>query len=110
MEFSLPRYVVIKRVLSLDSISLPLHLYVGDIVDDAIYNFSRVYQQYALQGDASEDEREMAEKRGSLSPSDEDRYVAATSPSSSKKRGSPKEKKNGFEKVNLLESDEEEIF
>ncbi|CAI8051358.1 hypothetical protein GBAR_LOCUS28133 [Geodia barretti] len=82
---------------------------LGDIVDDAIYNFSRVYQQYALQGDASEDEREMAEKRASLSPSDED--LAAASSSSSKKRGSPKEKKNGFEKVNLLVgSDEEEIF
>ena len=78
-------------------------------MDDAITNFSRVYQQYALQGDASEDEREMAEKRGNFSASDEDRYMAASG--ASKKRGSPKEKQRGFEKVNLLvESDEEEIF
>ena len=81
-------------------------------MDDAIYNFSRVYQQYALQGDASEDEREMAEKKGNLSASDEDRYMAASaSPGSSKKRISPSEKQKGSEKVNLLvASDEEEIF
>jgi hypothetical protein len=85
----------------------------GDIVDDAIYNFSRVYQQYAQQGDASEDEREMAEKPGTcgLSASDEDRCTATT-PGGSGKKTSPKAKKQkGFEKVNLLVgSDEEEIF
>ena len=78
-------------------------------MDDAIYNFSRVYQQYALQGDASEDEREMADKRVSPSTSEEDRCMAGSG--SSKKRSSPKEKEKGFEKVNLLVgSDEEEIF
>ena len=71
-------------------------------MDDAIYNFSRVYQKYAQQGDASEDERELQENRGSPSASEEDHY--------SKKR-TPTKKKGGFEKVNLLVgSDEEEIF
>ena len=83
-------------------------------MDDAIYNFSRVYQQYAQQGDASEDEREMADKRGgggsSLSASDEDRCVVGGS-GSSMKRVSPKQRQKGLEKVNLLVgSDEEEIF
>ena len=82
-------------------------------MDDAIYNFSRVYQQYAQQGDASEEEREMADKRGggsSLSASDEDRCVVGGS-GSSMKRVSPKQRQKGFEKVNLLVgSDEEEIF
>ena len=81
----------------------------GDIVDDAIYNFSRVYQKYAQQGDASEDERELAEKRGDCSASDEDFYNVGTG--NSAKKQTPKKRKQGFEKVNLLVgSDEEEIF
>ena len=79
-------------------------VYLGDIVDDAIYNFSRVYQQYALQGDASEDEQQQEmQKRESPSTSDE----APGAAGNKKKRGSPK----GSEKVSLLVgSDEEEIF
>ena len=77
-------------------------------MDDAIHNFSRVYQKYAQQGDASEEERELAEKTGSCSASDEELYVVGSG--SSKKQAS-KKKKQGFEKVNLLVgSDEEEIF
>ena len=76
-------------------------------MDDAIYNFSRVYQQYAQQGDASEDEQEMSEKRESPSASEEDRYIGVPGSSTNKKRSSPK----GSEKASLLvESDEEEIF
>lgn len=104
------KYPLIVTPLSPPSpptLALPLpNAHPGDIVDDAIHNFSRVYQQYAQQGDISEDEREMAEKNGGCSASDEDLYVVGTG--SSRKQT---KKKRGFEKVNLLVgSDEEEIF
>ena len=67
-----------------------------------------MYQQYAQQGDASDEERELAEKNGSCSVSEDDLYVVGTE-GSSKKRASKKRKQG--EKVNLLVgSDEEEIF
>jgi len=73
-------------------------------VDDAIHNFSRVYQQYAQQGDISEEE--MAERAGSCSASDEELRVVGRA-----KKKTPSKKKKGFEKVTLLVgSDEEEIF
>ena len=72
-------------------------------MDDAIYNFSRVYQQYAQQGDVSDEE--MVDRAGSCSASDEDRAVGKTEKQTQKKRN------KGFEKVTLLVgSDEEEIF
>jgi len=99
-----------------------------DVVDDAIHNFSRVYQQYAEQGDLSDEE---ASKGASNAPgsvglpqdetnSDEDfrppktpplsssgRALAKFMPSSSRK----KDLGDGFEKVTLLvESDEDEIL
>ena len=84
-------------------------------MDDAIYNFSRVYQQYALQGDASDEDEgtQLANKisgNSSLSTSDDD-HRGRLGSGSSKNRVSPKQKKKGFEKVTLLVgSDEEEIF
>ena len=70
-----------------------------DVVDDAIHNFSRVYQQYAQQGDVSDDENITG---------------------SSSRTGSEDDKLKGFfkgskvrpsERVTLLvESDEDEIL
>lgn len=75
----------------------------GDIVDDAIHNFSRVYQKYTQQGDASEEEMELSEKQGNRSLSDENLHMAGSS------NKFPKQRKS-FEKVNLLDSDEEDII
>ncbi len=72
-----------------------------DVVDDAIHNFSRVYQQYAQQGIASEDEAEGAENESIGSGSEEGRA----------QHGRRAKRGKGFEKVTLLvESDEDEIF
>ena len=73
-----------------------------DVVDDAIHNFSRVYQKYAQQGDLSEDELDHR-AGGVVASSDED----------SVKRRTPtkKVKSKEFERVTLLvESDEDEIL
>lgn len=74
-----------------------------DVVDDAIHNFSRVYQKYAQQGDMSEEEAEL----DSTSPSHSDEDAV-------KKRRSPMKKRNNgkeFERVTLLvESDEDEVL
>ena len=76
-----------------------------DVVDDAIHNFSRVYQKYAQQGDLSEEELNNSNTVGlvAVTSSDEDNV----------KRRTPTKKVNskGFERVTLLvESDEDEIL
>ena len=90
-----------------------------DVVDDAIHNFSRVYQKYAQQGDLSEDELEhgtpegTSVSRSTLSNSDEDngtskkhspnlvqKMVAASKGSSS----------SSERRTLLVESDEDEIL
>ena len=101
-----------------------------DVVDDAIHNFSRVYQQYAQQGDLSDEEASKGTSKApgsvglpqeeTISNSDEDfrplktpplsssgRTFAKFMPSSSRK----KDLGDGFEKVTLLvESDEDDIL
>ena len=95
------RGVPMKRITSHFRDTLNPH----DIVDDAIHNFSRVYQKYAQQGDMS-DEEEMNstsnDRIGSGSDSDND----------SLKRRSPRSKNSQeFERVTLLvESDEDEVL
>ena len=102
-----------------------------DVVDDAIHNFSRVYQKYAQQGDLSEDGslaegewtvgiRKNDQEAGANSEEEEDDSAFATGkqfsptvgklskllPSAAKRKPS-----EGFERVTLLvESDEEEIM
>ena len=90
----------------------------NDVVDDAIHNFSRVYQKYAQQGDMSEDEMENGQSgtsngRLSCSNSEEERSPKRHSQTwkekvmSATKRAPAK----GFERVTLLvESDEDEIL
>ena len=96
-----------------------------DVVDDAIHNFSRVYQKYAQQGDLSED-GSGAEGGGESrmvginknANSDDEEVVANTPtspaggrfskfiPSAAKRKSS-----QGFERVTLLvESDEDEVL
>lgn len=88
-----------------------------DVVDDAIHNFSRVYQKYAQQGDMSEEEFEMQDTSTShshttLSNSDDDREKKHSPTLMSRMMRSTKRRSSdGFEKVTLLvESDEDEIL
>ncbi len=87
----------------------------NDVVDDAIHNFSRVYQTYAQQGDMSEEEMDSRGTTTSLerlSNSDEER-TPKKSPSWKDKVRSATSRApaKGFERVTLLvESDEEEIL
>lgn len=97
-----------------------------DVVDDAIHNFSRVYQEYAQQGDMSEDgsgaedggrtvginkDGGSDEEAGggvsvAASPGGGGGRLSKLIPSAAKKR-----KSGGFERVTLLvESDEDEIM
>lgn len=88
-----------------------------DVVDDAIHNFSRVYQKYAQQGDLSD-----AEERGdginrndsdgddddakNFSPTGTGNKLSRLIPSAVKRKSS-----EGFERVTLLvESDEDSIM
>ncbi len=97
-----------------------------DVVDDAIHNFSRVYQQYAEQGDLSDNEVE-GKLRTEKPPnsvglqqgetiSDEDLRPPKTPPGGKKlamfmSSSSRKKSADGFEKVTLLvESDEDDIL
>jgi len=82
----------------------------NDVVDDAIHNFSRVYQKYAQQGDMSEDEMNQSGERGSNSEED---LTPKKSPSWKDKMRSAttRQPAKGFERVTLLvESDEDEIL
>ncbi len=89
------RGVPMKRITSHFKDTLNPH----DVVDDAIHNFSRVYQKYAQQGTEDEGEREDSVGRGS--GSDEGRVQ----PGRRSKKG------QSFERVTLLvESDEDTIF
>lgn len=83
-----------------------------DVVNDAIHNFSRVYQQYAIQGDLSEQDKDNS--------SDEKRSQDGNVPSSSSSNKSgmsfslsrkKKSEDQNYERVILLvESDEDEIL
>lgn len=98
-----------------------------DVVDDAIHNFSRVYQKYAQQGDLSEDgisggeggettgigqtgtgtnsDEEDINKKGFSFPSPTNK-LAKFIPSATKRKS-----RDGFERVTLLvESDEDEVI
>lgn len=88
-----------------------------DVVTDAIHNFSRVYQQYAQQGDLSDEEihsdssRHSREQNGG-SPSINGGVTTFT-PTNLATRGLslPKKQKTEAERVILLvESDEDEIY
>lgn len=93
------RGVPVKRITSHFKDTLNPH----DVVDDAIHNFSRVYQKYAQQGDMSEDEIEL--DNSTSRTSDDDSFPVKRG-SNGGKRGS-----DGFERVTLLvESDEDEIL
>ena len=88
-----------------------------DVVDDAIHNFSRVYQKYAQQGDMSEEEFEMqdtstSQSHTTLSNSDDEREKKHSPTLMSRMMRSTKRRSlDGFEKVTLLvESDEDEIL
>ena len=85
-----------------------------DVVNDAIHNFSRVYQQYAIQGDLSEQDKDNSsdEKRS------QDGNVPSSSSTCSNKSGmsfslsrKKKSEDQNYERVILLvESDEDEIL
>ena len=99
------RGMPMKRITSRFKDTLNPH----DIVDDAIHNFSRVYQKYAQQGDMSDEEEMNATSNGktgsgSRSSSDSD--------NDSLKQRSPRSKNpKEFERVTLLvESDEDEVL
>ena len=95
------RGMPMKRITSHFKDTLNPH----DIVDDAIHNFSRVYQKYAQQGDMSDEEDMNSTSNGQIgSGSDSD--------NDSVKRRSPRSKKpQEFERVTLLvESDEDEVL
>lgn len=90
-----------------------------DVVDDAIHNFSRVYQKYAQQGDLSDggsgaegENRTVGINKNA--DSDEEEANGPLSPRSKFSRLIPsaaKRKIGGFESVTLLvESDEDEIL
>lgn len=100
-----------------------------DVVDDAIHNFSRVYQKYAQQGDLSDDESvfengKVASSAGAgttnseeeeETPSSSSNGSKVTSSSSSSSKLSkfiPKRNSHeGFERVTLLvQSDEDEVI
>ena len=92
-----------------------------DVVDDAIHNFSRVYQKYAQQGDLSEDEMEHGTLDGgtsnsrstlSLSNSDEDNGMKKHSPNLVQKMvsGTKGFSSSSERRTLLLESDEDEIL
>lgn len=87
----------------------------NDVVDDAIHNFSRVYQKYAQQGDMSEEEMDSRETGTSLErlSNSEEELTPRKSPSWREKMRSATSRKpaKGFERVTLLvESDEDEIL
>lgn len=92
-----------------------------DVVDDAIHNFSRVYQKYAQQGDLSEDEIDHGTPEGtsnsrstlSLSNSDEDNTgVKRHSPNLVQKMvsGTKGVSSSSERRTLLVESDEDEIL
>lgn len=102
-----------------------------DVMNDVIHNFSRVYQEYAQQGDMSGDEEGGVagdRKVGTVGIKQEDRdtnseeedksvsFKTLPSPSVSKlskliPSASRKKPEDGFEKVTLLvASDEDEIL
>lgn len=95
-----------------------------DVVDDAIHNFSRVYQKYAKQGDISEDgsvEGEWTVGINKNTPegeaySDEDKPKTKTfSPTGKFSKLIPsavkRQSNGGFERVTLLvETDEDELL
>ena len=90
-----------------------------DVVDDAIHNFSRVYQKYAQQGDLSDTEERGEGTLGinrngsdgeddakNFSPTGTGNKLSRLIPSAVKRKSS-----EGFERVTLLvESDEDSIM
>ncbi len=94
-----------------------------DVVDDAIHNFSRVYQKYAQQGDLSEDGsgNEGKQRTGNINTVNSDDSNNETSLSKSSpspgmmskfiSSASKRDSHTNFERVTLLvESDEEEVL
>ena len=81
-----------------------------DVVNDAIHNFSRVYQQYAIQEDLSESDDDKKFSRSPTSPTSGGIGVSlyAFKKSPLRKKGGSD---GGQEKtVLLVESDEDEIY
>ena len=92
-----------------------------DVVDDAIHNFSRVYQKYAQQGDLSEDDLDLGATEGGTSNNSQSTLSNSDREESSKKKQSPnlvqkmvsasKGYSSSSERRTLLvESDEDEIL
>jgi hypothetical protein len=95
-----------------------------DVVDDAIHNFSRVYQKYAKQGDASDGDSVEGEWTVGINKNAAEGEQVSDEDSPKPKTVSPTEKlskliasagkrepSGGFERVTLLvESDEDEIM
>ena len=108
------RGVPMKKITSHFKDTLNPH----DVVDDAIHNFSRVYQKYAQQGDLSEDERDHEGTSASrstctLSNSDEDANSSKKySPNLVQKMVSTTKglSSSSERRTLLVESDEDEIL
>ena len=84
-----------------------------DVVDDAIHNFSRVYQKYAQQEDMSDDEDSGGGRRGGGRGGGEKRsHAHAHHHQGENLKGSAKKSQSSeFERAILLvESDEDEIL
>ena len=83
-----------------------------DVVTDAIHNFSRVYQQYAQQGDLTdeEDNRKDTKNYGSKSPNGRVTTFTPLKPSRSA-INAPTQLESDDERVILLvQTDEDDIY
>ena len=108
------RGVPMKKITSHFKDTLNPH----DVVDDAIHNFSRVYQKYAQQGDLSEEELDHGTPEGTsisrstLSNSDEDNLAKKHSPKIIQKMVSATKgpSRSPERRTLLVESDEDEIL
>ena len=82
-----------------------------DVVTDAIHNFSRVYQQYAQQGDLTDEEdRNVSKSYGSKSPNGRVTTFTPLKPSRSV-INAPTQLESDDERVILLvQTDEEEVY
>ena len=73
-----------------------------DVVNDAIHNFSRVYQQYAIQDDLSDSDN--IDKTSSSTPTKRHSFDYSSKYSSREKNA------NNEKAILLVESDEDEIL
>ena len=108
------RGVPMKKITSHFKDTLNPH----DVVDDAIHNFSRVYQTYAQQGDLSEEELDNGTPEGTsisrstLSNSEDDNIAKKHSPKIVQKIASATKglSSSSERRTLLVESDEDEIL